>query len=150
MTRAWFSEYPRPWPQRQWVVPAAVLCYLLYPTSEKCCCMIWRTSWWFVQADATSLRQGEGEAGTPPVSTAWGRCAPTYLIQMCPLGCATPLHPDVSLMYVVHLASETEMRTIPPLNGSSCTASGPSYWFLSTLHDTIMGKQSYQLNFWSV
>lgn len=91
-----------------------VLLSLLSPTSEKCWRAIWRTSWCFIQADATSPRHGEGRAGTPPISAAWGRCAPTCLIQRCPLGYATPLHPDVSVMYVVHLALEPETRTIPP------------------------------------
>lgn len=91
-----------------------VLFALLSPTTGKCWCMVWRTSWWFIQADAASLRHGEGGAGIPPISTAWGRCAPKYLIQMCPLDYATSLHPDASVMYVVHLASETEMRTILP------------------------------------
>lgn len=103
-----------------------VLFTLLFPTTEKWWRMIRRISWWFIQADAASLRHGEGSAGTPPISTAWGRCAPKYLIQRCSIDYSTSLIPDASLMCVVHLASETEMRTIPP---SSCTAWEPLHWF---------------------
>lgn len=90
----------------------AVLFTWLSCTTEKCWCVIWC----FIQADATSLKNGEGRVGTPPISTIWGKCAPKYLMQRCPLDCATSLCSNAALMYVVHLGSETEMRTIPPFN----------------------------------
>lgn len=88
-----------------------VLFTSLPTTAAKCWNMTWRTRWWFFQAGAWCL--GHGEGGSPPISTAWGS-APKYLMQRCPLDYATSLCPDASLMYVVHLASEAEMRTIHP------------------------------------
>lgn len=79
-------------------------------TTEKCWCMIWC----FIQADTASLRHGDGGFGTPPISTVWGRYAPKYLMQRCPLDYVISLCSDASLTYVLHLGSETEMRTIPP------------------------------------
>lgn len=113
----------------------AVLFTLLSCTTEKCCWMIWC----FIQADTTSLRHGEGRVGTLPISTIWGRCAPQYLMQRCPLDYATSLCSDASLTYVMHLGSETEMRTIPPFKWQFMYSVRTLIQILSTPHGTIMG-----------
>jgi len=41
---------------------------------------------------------------------------PKYLIQRCPLDYGASLYPDASLMYMIHFASENEMRTIHPFD----------------------------------
>lgn len=151
-TGAWFCGYPFTSPQREWVVAAALLCCLPYcppplgsagvwsgePAGGSSRLMLHLSD--MVKEGLVSLPLALPGADVHP--NTWYRCV---LLIMQPHSIQMLL----SCMWYI-LLQRLRWELSFPSNGSSCTAWGPSYGFLSTSHDSIIGNQSYHLNFWSV